>query len=48
MKYEFIFPCLIIPRPEYLGIRLNLMLEPLIEELEKLQEGVGAYDCFKK
>jgi hypothetical protein len=34
--------------PEYLGVRLNVMLQPLIEELKILWEGVEAYDCFKK
>jgi hypothetical protein len=37
----------------YLGLSilayaLNVMLQPLIEELKKLWEGVEAYDCFKK
>jgi hypothetical protein len=48
MKYEFMFLCLVIHGPEHLGIHLNVMLQPLIEELKKLREGVGAYECFKK
>jgi hypothetical protein len=47
-KYEFMFLCLVIPGPEHPGIRLNVMLQPLIEELKKLWQGVEAYDCFKK
>jgi hypothetical protein len=48
MKYEFMFLCLVIPRPEHPGVRLNVMLQPLIEELKKLWQRVKAYDCFKK
>ena len=48
MKYEFMFLCLIIPGPEHPGSKLNVMLQPLIEELKKLWVGVEAYDSFKK
>jgi hypothetical protein len=48
MKYEFMFLGLVINRPRHLGVRLNVMLQPLIEELKKLWEGVKAYDYFKK
>jgi hypothetical protein len=48
MKYEFMFLCIVIHGPEHLGIHLNVMLQPLIEELKKLWEGVGACECFKK
>jgi hypothetical protein len=48
MKYEFMFLCLVIPGPEHPGVRLNVMLQPLIEELKKLWQGMEAYDCFKK
>jgi hypothetical protein len=48
MKYEFMFLCLVIPGPEHPGVRLNVMLQPLIEELKNLWEGVESYDCFKK
>ncbi|WVZ49234.1 hypothetical protein U9M48_000608 [Paspalum notatum var. saurae] len=34
MKYEFMFLCLIIPGPKHLGIKLNVMLQPLIKELK--------------
>jgi hypothetical protein len=44
MKYEFIFLCLIIPGPNHLGKKLNVMLKPLIEELKELWKGVEAYD----
>jgi hypothetical protein len=48
MKYEFMFLCLVIPGPKHPSVRLNVMLQPLIEELKKLWQGVEAYDCFKK
>ena len=48
MKDEFMILCLIIPRPEHPGIKLNVMLEPLIEELIELWAGVEAYDTYKK
>jgi hypothetical protein len=34
MKYEYMFPCLIIPRPDHPGPSINVMLKPLIEELK--------------
>ena len=42
------FLCLIIPGPEHPGSKLNVMLQPLIQELKKLWVGVEAYDSFKK
>jgi hypothetical protein len=48
MKYEFIFLCLIIPGPDYIGKNLNVMLKLLIEELKELWKGVETYDVFKK
>jgi hypothetical protein len=34
MKYEYMFLCLIIPDPDHLEARINVMLKPLIEELK--------------
>jgi hypothetical protein len=48
MKYEFMFRCIVIPGPEHPSVRLNVMLQPLIEELKKIWQGVEAYDYFKK
>jgi hypothetical protein len=42
-SYVLLYLC-----PEHPGVRLNVMLQPLIEELKKLWQGVEAYDCFKK
>jgi hypothetical protein len=38
MKYEFIFLCLVIPGPDHPGIKINVMMRPLIEELKILWE----------
>ena len=43
-----VFLCLIIPGPEHPGSKLNVMLQPLIEELKKLWVDVESYDSFKK
>jgi hypothetical protein len=48
MKYEFMFLCLIIPSPDHPGPILNVMLEPLIDELKELWNGVEAYDSHRK
>jgi len=48
MKYEHMFPCLLIPGPDHPGPRLNVMMQPLIEELKQLWTGVEAYDYQKK
>jgi hypothetical protein len=48
MKYEFIFLCLIIPGPDYLEKKLNVMLNPLTEGLNEVWKGVEAYNVFKK
>jgi hypothetical protein len=48
MKFEYMFPCLIIPGPDHPGTCLNMMLKPLIEELKQLWEGVEAYDYDQK
>jgi hypothetical protein len=48
MKYEFMLLCLVIPGREHPSVRLNVMLQSLIEELKKLWQGVEAYDCLKK
>jgi hypothetical protein len=34
MKYEYMFLCLIIPGPDHPGLRINVMLKPIIEELQ--------------
>jgi hypothetical protein len=48
IKYEFMFLCLIVPGPNHLGPKLNVMLRPLIDELKELWNGVEAYDSHTK
>jgi hypothetical protein len=48
MKYDYMFLCLVIPGPEHPGTRLHVMMQPLIDDLDKLWQGVEAYDCYKK
>jgi hypothetical protein len=48
MKYEHMFLCLIVPDPDNPGAQLNMMMQPLIEELKQLSVGVEAYDYHKK
>jgi hypothetical protein len=48
MKYEHMFLCLIVPSPDNPGPQLNVMMQPLIEELKQLWVGAEAYDCHKK
>jgi hypothetical protein len=43
MKYEYMLMCLIIHGPDHPRTRINVMLNPLIEELKQLWEGVKAY-----
>jgi hypothetical protein len=48
MKFEFMFLCLIVPGLKAPDPRINVMLNPLIEELKQLWIGVEGYDCYKK
>jgi hypothetical protein len=48
MKYEFVSLCHIIPSPDHPGSKLNVMLKPLIDELEELWKGFEAHDCHEK
>jgi hypothetical protein len=48
MKYEFMFLCLIIPGLKHPGPKINVMLQPLIEEMKQLWIGVEAYDISLK
>jgi hypothetical protein len=48
MKYEHMFLCLIIPGLDNPRPQLNVMMQPLIEELKQLWVGVKAYDYHKK
>jgi hypothetical protein len=48
IKYEHMFLCLIIPILDNPRPWLNVMMQPLIDELKQLWVGVEAYDYHKK
>jgi hypothetical protein len=48
MKYEHMFLCLIVPGLDNPGPHLNVMMQPLIEDMKQLWVGVEAYDYHKK
>jgi hypothetical protein len=48
MEYDYMFLSLTIPGPNHPRKGLNVMMQPLIDDLKKLWEGVEAYDCYKK
>jgi hypothetical protein len=48
MKYEHMFLCLIVPGLDNPEPQLNVMIQPLIEELKQLWVGVEAYNYHKK
>jgi hypothetical protein len=43
MKYDYMFLSLIIPGPDHPGKGLNVMMQPLIDDLKKLWKGVCQY-----
>jgi hypothetical protein len=48
MKDEYVFLTLIIPGPDNPGKHLNMFMEPLIDELHDLLNGVRTYDSSRK
>jgi hypothetical protein len=48
MKEGFIFLALIIPGPKHPGKKINVFMQPLIEEFKELWVGVKAYDGHRK
>jgi hypothetical protein len=48
MKEGFIFLALIIPGPKHSGKKINVFMQPLIEEFKELWVGVKAYDGHRK
>ena len=48
MKEGFIFLALIIPGPKHPGKKINVFMQPLIEEFKELWVGVKAYDGHLK
>jgi len=48
MKEGYIFLAAIIPGHKHPGKKINVFMQPLIEELKELWQGVKAYDSHKK
>jgi hypothetical protein len=48
MKDEYVFLTLLIPGPDNPGKRLNMFMEPLLDELHDLWNGVRTYDSSRK
>jgi hypothetical protein len=48
MKEGFIFLALIILGPKHPGKKINVFMQPLIEEFKELWVGVKAYDGHQK
>jgi hypothetical protein len=48
MKDEYVFLTLIIPSPDNPGKHLNMFMEPLIDELYELWNGVRTYNSSRK
>lgn len=48
LKSEYIFLGLVIPGPEHPGKKINILMQPLVDELIKLWEGVQTWDASLK
>jgi hypothetical protein len=49
MKSEYIFLALVVPGPEHPGKKLNILMQPLVDELPSLWEGVDeTWDASRK
>ncbi|XP_062217722.1 uncharacterized protein LOC133917925 [Phragmites australis] len=48
MKSEYIFLTLVVPGPEHPGKKLNVLMQPLVDELMRLWEGVKTWDASLK
>jgi len=44
LRHEYIFLSLVIPGPEHPDKKLNIRMQPLVDEFKKLWEGVEVYD----
>ena len=48
LKEGFIFLALVIQGPKHPGKHINFFMQPLMDELKELWEGVKAYDGYRK
>ncbi|XP_044436209.1 uncharacterized protein [Triticum aestivum] len=47
-RSEYIFLALVIPGPEHPGAKLNVLMQPLVDELTELWGGVQTWDAYGK
>ena len=48
LRPEYIFLALVIPGPQHPGKKLSILMQPLVDELLKLWEGVETWDASSK
>ena len=48
LRPEYIFLALIVPGPKHPGKKLNVLMQPLVDELQTLWEGVDTIDASTK
>ena len=48
LRSEYIFLALVIPGPEHPGRKLNILMQPLVDEFQELWKGVTTWDASLK
>jgi hypothetical protein len=48
LRSEYIFLTLVIPGPEHPGRKMNIFMQPLVDEFQKLWSGVTTWDASLK
>lgn len=48
LRPEYIFLALVVPGPEHPGRKLNILMQPLVDEFQKLWDGVQTWDASLK
>jgi hypothetical protein len=48
MKYEFIFLCLVIPGPDHLGTKIDVMMRPWLKTLNFCDDEDDVEVCAKR
>jgi hypothetical protein len=48
LRSTYIFLALVVPGPEHLGRKLNVLMQPLVDEFQELWKGVTTWDVSLK
>lgn len=48
LRPEYIFLALVVPGPKHPGTKLNILMQPLVDELHQLWRGVNTWDALVK